>query len=261
VILNRMFARWTGLDAELAEARADAASAYAHVAQLTTELVAVHRRREAAEEDAAALHTELDAASADAFALGVELVAVTADRDALRDALSDARIAVEVEREELEIEHRARLIAETTLDWERHERAAEREAAEERHAAEAAAEVETAVRQLLDALADRLARPFYLPTDDPEPGFLTAVRCGLLLDALVLAQRHAPGPEERAAYAALHAQLHTRVHDALAASVYDTGAVELHLAAALALAPADDRPVPAPDMVETVDDLAAEVPA
>jgi hypothetical protein len=234
MVIRMLARRWSGLENDLAEARADAASAQAHVAQLTTELVAVHRRREAAEADAAALHTELDAAAA--------------DRDGLRDILRETE-------EELESESAGRVDAEADLAWERHDRAAERAAVAEKHQVEVEAAAETAVRRFLDGFTDRLARPVLLPGADP--AIVAAERVDTLFAALRLAEHH--DPDNGGDYADLRAQLATRVRDAFAECLLDMSAWGRRMAAELALAPADDRPVPAPPEVETVDDLAAGV--
>jgi hypothetical protein len=250
-VIIRMLAHWTGLEADLAEARADLAALRADADAL---------RDDAAElrSDAGSLRADLIDARVDAGALRASLEGAEADREkaekeagALHIELVRLTILLRETEEELEAESDTRAAAEEALAWERRDRAAERE----RHAVEVEAACEKAVRQLLDGFADRLARPVLLPGDDR--AVAAAERSEALLDALALAERH--DPEHRDAYAALRIQLHTRLHDALADSVLDMPKFGRVMAAELALAPADDRPIPVPDPVETVDDLAREV--
>jgi hypothetical protein len=261
-----MLARWTGLQTDLAEARADLAALRADAdalredaAELRSDAGCLRADLADARVDARWLRTSLEAAEAardqaeeEASALTTLLVAVTADRDGLRGLLRETE-------EMLETEADARVDAEEALAWERHERGTERKAETERHEVEVEAAAEQALRQVIHLLAEAFARPFNpLPADHE---LAAAQRCGALIDALTLAKHHAASPEERAAYAELRDQLNARVRDALAASMYDVGAVGRRMAAALALAPADDQLIPNPSEVETVDDLAAGVGA
>jgi hypothetical protein len=252
-VIIRILARWTGLQTELAEAHADLTALRADADAL---------REDAAElrSDAGCLRADLADARVDAGALRASLEAAEAahaeaekEAAALHTELIGVTLLLRETEEELEAESDTRAAAEEALAWERRDRAAERE----RHAAEAEAAAETAVRQLLDGFTDRLSRPMLLPADDR--AVAAAERSETLLDALRLAERH--DPEHRDAYLALRVQLHTRLRDALADCVLDMPAFGRRMAVELALAPADDRPIPAPPEAETVDRLAAGVGA
>jgi hypothetical protein len=249
-----MLPRWTGLEDDLAQARADLAALRSDADNLRSDAGSLRADLIDARVDAGALRASLEnaetaraEAETEATALHTELIGVT--------------LLLRETEEELTAESDARVAAEEALAWERRDRAAERQ----RHEVEVEAAAEKAVRQLLDGFADRLARPLDLPPDDPavpdDMSFAAAERADTLLHALALAQRHAPDPRHRAVYADLHAQLATRFRDALADSVLDMPGFGRRMAAELALAPADDRPAPArdTDLIETVDDLPAGV--